>query len=325
MLLNLFYTKSIYLGKEHHILRYATNERHGEEFTPLTIHIRNLIDAGKHNQTIRMAGPNIANFIDYFDEGLKHINAIKSEMNTLFRGYHSYLVHGEQSSSDVIRKICEAKPSPLVTVSSSDTYHSFVTPFLKNLEKIQSTYNSYIENGLEAEIPETSLLIESLLKISPCEIKIQRNEKHAMRRYATPATAANGLSENRISYTSHIPYQENFDKPIDEDQFFPRDKISDLISNAGSHRNAALYALMAATNARDCEADQILWQDINFASREILLVKPDTRKNPSNAYRGISELERNKLEWKGRSTPLTFLLEPYGTLFFYHLEEYIRH
>lgn len=325
MLNNFFYTKSIYLGKEHHVLRYSDQKIFGNELTVLTIHLRKLIDQGIHHQTIRMAGPTIANFMDYFLEGIKYINPKKAEINTLYREYHSYLTSGSASSSKIVRDICEVKPSPMVTVSSSKTYHSFITPFLKSLHKTQDTYNEYVENGLVADIPETSLLIESLMKITPSVVKINSNEKAAALQYTTPMTAATGSRFTRESFTSHIPYQENFEKPLEEHQFFPLDKITALIENSSSYRNSCLYALMAATNARDCEADQILWRDIKFESREILIINPNTRRNPGDAYRGITEYEKNKLEWKGRGTPLTVLLEPYGSLFFHYLELYIRY
>lgn len=325
MLNSFFYTKSIYLGKEHHVLRYSDEKKFGKEFTPLTTHLRNLINEGRHYQTIRMAGPNIANFLDYFYEGIKYIQPTKEEINVLYREYHSYLTAGPVSSSKIVRKICEVKPSPMVTVSSSKTYHSFITPFLKSLHGIQETYSEYIENGLVADLPETSALIESLMKITPDIVKIKSNEKVAALRYTTPMTAATGSRLNRSSFTSHIPYQENFEQTLEEHQFFPLDKITALIENASSYRNSCLYALMAATNARDCEADQILWRDIKFETREIFLIAPNSRRNPGDAYRGINEHEKNKLEWKGRGTPLTILLEPYGGLFFQYLELYMRY
>lgn len=325
MLNNFFYTKAIYLGKEHHVLRYADEKKYGMEFTPLTIHMRNLIEIGRHHQTIRMTGPCTSNFLDYFLEGLKYIQPTKPEVNMLYRGYHSYLTAGVASSSEIVRFICEAKPSPMVSVSTSKAYHSCITPFLDSINTIQQTYNEYVENGLVVEQPETSILIESLMKITSNIIKIQGKEKAAMRQHTTPMTAATGSKMSRISFTSHIPYEENFVKTLEEHQFFPLEKISDLIASASSYRNACLYSLMGATNARDSEADQILWQDINLSTREILLVNPNTRKNPGDAYRGISEIERNKLEWKGRSTPLTVMLEPYGSFFFHNLELYIRY
>lgn len=322
---NFFYSKAIYLGKEHYVLRYADDEKYGREFTPLTIHMRNLIEIGRHHQSIRLAGPSNSNFLDYFVEGLKYIQPTKDQVNMLYRGYHSYLTAGVASSSEIVRYICQAKPSPMVCVSSSKTYHSCITPFLEGLHEIQQTYNEYVENGLVIEQPETSLLIESLMKITPNIVKIQGKEKGAMRQNNTPTTAATGRKTSRISFTGHIPYTETFDKTLEQHQFFPLEKITDLITSASSYRNACLYSMMAATNARDSEADQILWQDINLSTREIFLVNPNTRQNPGNAYRGISEVERNKLEWKGRSTPLTVLLEPYGTLFFHNLELYIRY
>ncbi|HDS1815838.1 TPA: tyrosine-type recombinase/integrase [Pseudomonas putida] len=325
MLCNFFYTKAIYLSKEHHTLRYSDKSKHGKEFTPLTIHMRTMIDTGSHPESIRMAGYSLGNFLDYFLEGLQHIKPTQSEINILYREYHSYLTSGEASSSKTVRKICEVKPSPLVDITSSRTYHSFIKPFLNSLTNIQQAYNEYIENGLTPDQPETSELIDCLLKITANIVTIREKENRKAANYGTPLTAATGRKTHRKTYTSHIPYQDNFQKPLEEHQFFPLDRITALIEKASCYRNACLYALIAATNARDSEADQILWRDINIASREILLIDPATRKNRNTAYKGLNEYQINKLQWKGRGTPLTVLLEPYESLFFDYLELYMRY
>jgi len=325
MLVNFFYTKSIYLGKQHHILRSADQDNFGKEFTPLTIHLRDLIDSGSPQPSINKSGHCISNFVDYFHIASKYIDPTKSAINTAYREYHSYLTAGKESSSETVRKICETKPSPQVEISTSSNYHAQITPFLKNLKNIQTTYEELIDNGLSVEQPETSLLISNLMKIEPTSIKISNYEKSSMARHITPMTAGTCEGKRRTSYTSHIPFKETFGKPIEEDKFFPLDRITDLLGNASSYRNACLYALIAATNARNSEADQILWQDINFSTREVFLRNPNTRSNRNEAYRGISEIERNQLEWKGRGTELTVLLEPYGSLFFKYLEDYLRH
>lgn len=325
MLTNFFYTKSIYLGKEHHVIRYMDEKKYGREFPPLSLHLRNLIDQGYPDNSIKAAGLQNANFIDFFEEGLKHIEPSKSEVNTLYREYHSYLTVGTASSSAVVRKICETKPSPMVDIQSSMNYHALIKPFFKSLEKYFQTYKDYCENGLITEKPETTLLIESLMKVTPTTITVREREKVAARHQAAPMTAATGNRQTRVSYSSHIPYENNFRKPLDEDRYFPLDKITDLITSASSYRNSCFYALIAATNARNSEADQILWCDIDFSSREVFLVNPNTRLKPGDAYRGLSEMERNKLEWKGRGTPLTIMLEPYASLFFHYLELYVLH
>lgn len=325
MLVNYFYTKSIYLGKEHHILRLSSQDEFGKELAPFTIHMRNLISEGKSNNSLKKSGTANANFLDYFQEGIKHIDHNAIEINYLFRSYHSFLTAGTSSSNEIVRKICEVKSSPMVSVGTSKNYHACIIPLLKDLASIQETYDEYIENGLYTEHPETSNLIECLNKITPRKIKVYDNEKCATRKHATPRTASTGEKSSRESYTSHIPYEDNFEKPIEEHQFFPLEKISELIENATSYRNACLYSLIAATGARDSEADQIQWKDIDLATRQILLIDPNNRSKPGEAYRGISELQKNKLEWKGRGTPLTVLLEPYGSYFFSYLELYLQH
>jgi len=307
------------------LLRYADKEKYGKEFEPFSIHMREQIDSGAPFRSLRSSGLNLGKFLDYFQEGLTHIAPTKANANILYREYHSYLTCGIFSNSNLVIKICDSIPSPMVGVSSSRTYHACITPFLNDLEETNQKYKDYIDNGLTVEQPETSLLIECLMLISPHKTRIRDRERVKRQKYIAPLTASTNKPNNRTSFTSHIPKINYFEDPITENQFFPLEHITSLIHNASCYRNSCLYALIAATGLRDCEADQILWQDIDLAAREILAVKPSSRKNSNISYRGLTEVERNKLEWKGRTTPLTMLLEPYGTLFFHYLELYLRH
>lgn len=322
---NFFCTKSVYLGKEHYLLRYADEEKFGQEFEPYSIHMREEINGGAPFRSLRSKGLNLGRFLDYFQEGLKYIDPTKANVNTLYRDYHSYLTCGVYSNSSLVMKICELIPSPMVGTSSSRTYHACITPFLYDLEETHQKYKDYLENGLTIEQPETSLLLEKLMLITPHKTRIRSRERAERQKHITPLSATTNKSNNRTSFTSHIPKINTLEEPITENQFFPLESITALIHNASCYRNSCLYALIAATGLRDCEADQILWEDIDLTAREILAVKPEFRKNGSASYRGLTEVEKNKLEWKGRGTPLTMLLEPYGTLFFYYLELYHRH
>lgn len=322
---NFFFTKNFYLGYEHYELRLKNGENYGEIFQPFSLHMHEIIELGTCHHTLRMTGLCIGNFLDYFQEGLKHIQPTKPNINTLYREYHSYLVHGNSSNNPITRKICLAIPSPLVKTVSSKAYHSLLKPFFEGLEEARKECIDYKENGFCQFTHKSSELVDYLLLISPKRIKIRVKEVAKRVQFITPSQSATLRAATKTSYSSHIPKISTFNEPITEDKFFPLEKISDLIESADSHLHSCLFALISATGERESEADQTLWQDIDFSSREIFAVDPELRDTPSLAYKGLSEREIKRLEWKGRGTPLTILLEPYGTLFFHHLALYMKY
>ena len=112
--------------------------------------------------------------------------------------------------------------------------------------------------------------------------------------------------------------------PIDENRAFPFDKIEKFISKLPSHRDKALYSLLAASGCRGHEGRQVLWDDIHVEKRVVALVDPASRPN-CKSYLYLTPEERSKLSWKGRTTPRTMLLEPFASIFFNELAEYLRH
>jgi integrase/recombinase XerD len=99
----------------------------------------------------------------------------------------------------------------------------------------------------------------------------------------------------------------------------PFDKVGPLIDSAKSYRDKAMYSLLAASGSRQHEAYQLRLRDIDFENRTVLLVDPETRDNSD-----LSEEEFEALDWKGRATEKTFLIEPFKTMFFENLMLYVK-
>ena len=108
--------------------------------------------------------------------------------------------------------------------------------------------------------------------------------------------------------------------PLRNDQHFPFDKIEQLIDTGRTYRDRAILALLSAIGCREHEALQIRLKDIKFISKTIHLVDPHTRHCP-----GLTETEADQLNWKGRSTPETFFLEPWGDIFWAEISGYMKH
>ncbi len=112
--------------------------------------------------------------------------------------------------------------------------------------------------------------------------------------------------------------------PYEQNRAFPYDKVIDLIRAMPTYRDKALYSLLAASGSRTHETLQLLWEDIDIREGSVRLVDPKRRTN-HRSYRALSSEERAQMAWKGRSTQLTLLIEPFASEFFRSLEAYMKH
>jgi integrase/recombinase XerD len=91
-----------------------------------------------------------------------------------------------------------------------------------------------------------------------------------------------------------------------------------------TYRDKALYAFCAASGCRISEALQLLWEDIDMLAQTVRLENPNSRKScPS--YLALATAKRDRLSWKGRTTSVTLLIDPFATWFFEALADYLRY
>jgi integrase len=114
------------------------------------------------------------------------------------------------------------------------------------------------------------------------------------------------------------------DISYDHERAFPFDKLVDVLGHLTTYRDKALYAFCGASGCRISEALQLLWEDIDTKLQTVHLVDFKSRPN-SQAYLALAPEERDRLVWKGRSTPITLLIEPFATMFFEALALYLRY
>jgi len=107
-----------------------------------------------------------------------------------------------------------------------------------------------------------------------------------------------------------------------DEKAFPFDKAVQLINEANTSRDKALFALLAAGGPRISEALMILIDDIDFKNKKIYIIPPDTRKDILKDF--ISENELDCLSTKGRESIETYLIRPFDLLFWKYLDEYLN-
>lgn len=314
MLINFISIKSLYRGKEIVELYFLQNGTAGERFIYFDLFCRYLVDCNYSSNTIGDYLYRVIGFLDYLFVGARSSGMNALSMQMLYLNYGDYLIYGGNSTTHIVTQINKIIPSPMISRDSALAYHSAITALIDSADQLNKKIKEYAESGIDFQCEREADVvsaIQGLIKIKALGVKNK------------PVSDGGTFSEKlkvKASLTAHMGVTSSVILPP---KFFPFECIGELIESAVCHRDAALWALLAGIGVRESEADQTLMRDIKFASREVLIVNPSSRERGD--YAGLSEREIKKLEWKGRNTPLTVFLEPYGRLFFEHLEQYLMH
>lgn len=240
----------------------------------------------------------------------------QADLVDAIEAYDEYLVLGPNSGNEIARRIDEVVSSPLISRRSSASKHAAIRRFLKLSDRIRSQILEVRRNAGEQPICDTPPLIPRI----NTRVEINNNQKKALATNSVLAGVISGgakLIEARILPT-HAP-----DISYDDQRAFPQDKVGELLGNLRTYRDRALYAFCAASGCRVSEALQLLWEDVDAKSANVKLVDPASRPN-CESYLSLSLSERDCLVWKGRSTSLTLLIEPFSSMFFGYLSEYLK-
>lgn len=101
---------------------------------------------------------------------------------------------------------------------------------------------------------------------------------------------------------------------------FPIENCLELINNATSLRDQALWSLLLGTGIRVSEAFCLLSTDIDVANKKVYINDPNKRI----AQYPIKSGRVAKLPFKGRQTNETYFLEPFRSIFFDALRAYMK-
>ncbi|MDR6829809.1 integrase [Bosea sp. BE271] len=99
---------------------------------------------------------------------------------------------------------------------------------------------------------------------------------------------------------------------------FPLQWLSNLLEAATSHRDRALWALLAGGGLRLHEALNIRTNELDLRTREIFVIDPERRR----FARALSRTENER--FKGRQVSRVTMFEPVASFFWDALEQYLR-
>jgi integrase len=262
----------------------------------------------------------LADFLDFLIEvSAMHTEELtKSQLCEAIEAYGDYLKFGVDSGNEVARAVAARKPPGSNASTSLVPKLAAIRRFLRLSDDIRKEMADMARVGGRADgfFDDKPLLPElgKLRELQPFEIRaMQANSMLA----GVIAGGPKFIDSVVLRAGSvNVTYQQS--------RAFPYDKVMELIDAMPSYRDEAIYSLLAACGGRIHEVLQLLFEDIDVVEGTVLLVDPETRANHSS-YRALSVKERQKLAWKGRSTQLTLLVEPFASRFFESLKRYFEY
>lgn len=265
----------------------------------------------------------IADFYDYYFEAVSILLDVslgqeiqKSQLLEIVNSFGEYLIQGQFSSNDFVKSVDSGLPSPLIRNSSANVKIAALSRFLSFSEKLRKDCVELSQIfASEQKFDKSSLFLdfEKHRVIPP----IQRSKM--IESSVIAGVIAGGpkqAKEKKLENFSYLKY--------DGRNCFPFDLFGLFIDALHTFRDKAIYCFYAASGCRSSECLQLLWDDINFDTGKVYLIDPKDRIN-NISYLSLSQLDKDKLSWKGRATNSTFLIEPFSSLFFQNLALYLEH
>ncbi len=278
----------------------------GEEFLPFNITMKNLHRQGYAKNTIEQYAGHIARFIDFVHEAALHTDSVTPEfIQDAIDAYRSYLLFGVDSQYDLAKKIAlelksnhKTQQTSLVPIGAAIKYFLLLSDVMAIAEGQETLFSQFSKSKRR---------------------KLKKEERIKIKQSSMLA----GVLRGGIMYTKRtggLFGKSGKSGRKYKKEAVPLNKIIPLIESANSYRDKSMYSLLAAAGARQHEIYQLRLRDIDFESRKIYLVDPETRDNSD-----LNEEQFEMLTWKGRVTEETFLIEPFKSMFFENLMLYIKH
>lgn len=264
----------------------------------------------------------LAEFFDYLYEAALAMGredateVTQDQLVEIIESYDAFLVLGAESGNDVACIVSQTMPSPKLSQQSSALKHAAIRKFLRLSERVR-------QQLLELTRTQTSKVDIAPTKLFPALSKraISSHERQGMLASSMIAGVISGGP--KLIKDVVLPIATP-DSNYDHIKAFPFDRFGDLEAQFTTYRDTALYSFCAASGCRISEALQLLWGDVNTQDLKVSLVDPKTRPHDPS-YLALTPKERSQLVWKGRTTKLTLLIEPFASIFFSALVAYLRH
>jgi len=313
--------------KETHLLLHLSPNIKDEERELASFsHFSRWLTRGRYStNTIKKYSENVANFLDYLFEASRS-NALQAQnldFDDVVYSYESFMLFGQESSnslaSELAQKLGKKKKTSPTSLSQNiqASIQWFIEVTLLSLAK-EGHFDPFFGLFFERKAVTRSNLEKSKIKDKSWLAGTIRNSLSHMVETSRREALFPGLKgkNKRANSGNHKvePFPIEFAVPLLRSKKPPK--------STKFHRDMALYSLLAATGMRTHEALQLRFIDIisdEDGNARIELHSPFERATP-----GLTETEYGHLAWKGRETTRTFMIEPFASIFWEHLKQYLE-
>jgi integrase len=262
----------------------------------------------------------LAEFLDYLIEAYAVIGQgrtlTKLELTEAIEAYGDYLRLGVDAGNDIARAVAESLPPGANAPGSVIPKKAAVRRFLK------------LNDSVRKELAELARLRPSATQVAGETLLPELNARRELKPYEVRALQAHSMLAGVVADGPKfvdvvVLDDDDFETEYDERRAFPYDKVMDFIDAVPTYRDKALYSLLAASGGRTHEGLQTLVEDVDVVEGTVRLVNPKAREGHAS-YRALTAEQRAQLAWKGRTTQLTLLIEPFASAFFDALQKYLE-
>ena len=241
---------------------------------------------------------------------------IKSPLVQIVHAYPEFLVMGKKSPSPLVSRVAEVLDWNPVASTTQKRYLSTVSDFIKTSAVFQKTHNELQEAGIVDTMQPPEVFAKELLTRAP----INSNQRRALISRSMLAGVVSGGPQ--LINTSFFKFKKGDKNQAGkyEGKDFPLNNAIETINNATCARDQALWALLIGSGIRTSEALNILMEDINPLTEMVYIIDPNSRILDMPIKPGHAAT----LKFKGRETKETYFIEPFRSIFFKALGQYLR-
>lgn len=277
-----------------------------------------------HFNTVKAYCSDVRILIDFVLEMAYLLGGLTAQvLNDAFECFEDFLVFGEQSENDLVRKIAKSLGANPISGSSAARYITSANSFLDASERMRV--------GM-LELRRVGYVSQDYLSVFPQRITYAsdapKSISAALKQSSWFAGCISG-GVRKIKYKglkpkskkSQVAYTDEYGG--DEDAF-PIDKLVELIESASCHRDALIWSAGGAFGPRISELLTMLVQDVipptDGVEGKVLIIEPSARLNILSKW--LTPIEIDRASHKGRDTPATYLIEPFASHFWFNYAQY---
>ena len=279
------------------------------------------IETGSSANTIRNKAQDLKKFFEYcfaFTETSKIIEfRIEATLlHSIIMSFPSYLSQAQNSLSEFALFAARTNNSKPVSAATRARILSTVNDFLDKSSELHSNLKGLNEIGLiDIDVAQDELIsgLNQRRKMRAIESN-QINSKSIL------ASVMRGGAKYVSSKTFRLSNPNKSPPGSLVKKAFPLAHIFSLINPNLPPFEICLWSLLAGTGIRLSEALQLLLRDVDIDNECVYVYDPELREP---LYADLTDAQRKKLVFKGRTTHLTYFIEPFKSIFFDNIGSYL--